>query len=436
MNELPLLTCSDLVQSDRVHRSVYTDPRIFEMEMDRVFGSAWLYLAHESQLPGVGSFYATRMGREPVIVMRHSDQSIQVVVNRCAHKGMQLVADGESGQRPALRCGYHGWIYDTDGRVKAIPAEKGYQGSAISRACSDAQLRKIGAVHSYRGFVFGRLSATGPDFFEWLGPMQSSLDNMVDRSPTAAIEVAGGVIRYLHYANWKFFVENTLDALHPMVVHQSVTRPGSLLTSELADHGIEQPADLSMIAPFGGSYGFYDEMGQRAVPFGHGDLGEKTSLHSGYSTGDEYFRAMVARYGDTEAKRILGVSRNNSVLYPSVMFKAPVSLVRVIKPVAVNRTVLETWHFRLVGAPEELFKRTIRYSTIVNSPAGAVGPDDHEAYRRLQSGLEAHQSNWVLLARYPDKSEGDSGATLVGPGTSDLVHRNYYRAWLRYMANP
>ena len=168
-----------------------------------------------------------------------------------------------------------------------------------------------------------------------------------------------------------------------------------------------------MIAPFGASYAFYDEIGQRSCPFGHGDLGNASSLHSSYESIPGYLQAMIAKHGETQAQRILAVNRNNSVLYPSVMFKAPISLLRIVKPLAVDRTMIETWHFRLCGAPEELFQRTIRYSNVVNSPAGAVGPDDHEAYRRLQSGLQATGSAWVLMARYPDHGaplpDGDSG---------------------------
>src|ERR671937_928309 len=72
-----------LVEPDRVHRAVYTDPALFELELERLFGRAWLLLGHESQVREPGEFFTTRMGREPVVVIRDTGGSVQVLVNRC-----------------------------------------------------------------------------------------------------------------------------------------------------------------------------------------------------------------------------------------------------------------------------------------------------------------------------------------------------------------
>lgn len=425
---------SRLIKSDRVHRSVYTDPALFDLEMQRIFGRSWIYLGHASQLSETGSFITTRIGREPILVVRQADGTIRAFFNRCAHKGMQICADDVSDRANVLRCGYHGWTYHLDGRVRTLPAKAGYEGTCLTQDPAQMRLHEIGSVAVHRDFVFGRLSSNGPDLESWLGPMRSSLDNLVDRAPEGRVEIAGGVLRYLHRANWKFFLENTLDALHPMVVHQSAATLAKTLDRERMEAGTASAFELQMLVPFGAPYSFYDEMGQRGAPFGHGDLGNRTSLHSDYQLPGDYWQRLSQARGETEARRILDTNRNNSVLYPSVMFKAPIALLRVVKPIAVDLTMIETWHFRLCGAPEELLQRTVRYSTVVNSSAGPVGPDDHAAYRRLQAGLKSAANEWVLLARYPGAQPADAEGAATAPGTGDLVYRNQFAAWAAYMA--
>ena len=88
-------TLESLVGEDRVHHSVYSDPQIFEQEMTHLFGRAWLLLGHQSQIPNAGDYFSTRMGREPVIVTRHTDGSVQVLINRCTHRGSMLCPEGK-----------------------------------------------------------------------------------------------------------------------------------------------------------------------------------------------------------------------------------------------------------------------------------------------------------------------------------------------------
>ena len=76
-----------LIEPGRVHRSVYTDPDLFELEMERIFGRAWLFVGHESQVPQAGDYITTELGRQPVIMVRHRDGNVNVLLNRCTHRG-------------------------------------------------------------------------------------------------------------------------------------------------------------------------------------------------------------------------------------------------------------------------------------------------------------------------------------------------------------
>src|SRR6185369_9702725 len=116
---------SDFVQPDRVHRAVYTDPALFELEMERIFGRAWLVVGHDSQVKAPGDFFTTRLGRQPVIVTRHDDGTVKVLINRCPHRGA-VVCAAERGHNTQFQCGYHGWTFATDGALKYVPMSGAY----------------------------------------------------------------------------------------------------------------------------------------------------------------------------------------------------------------------------------------------------------------------------------------------------------------------
>ncbi|MGZ3323111.1 MAG: Rieske 2Fe-2S domain-containing protein, partial [Xanthobacteraceae bacterium] len=80
-----------LIEPGRVHRDVYTDPDVFELEMERIFGQAWLFVGHTSQVPQAGDYITTELGRQPVIMARHRDGGVYVLLNRCTHRGAKVV---------------------------------------------------------------------------------------------------------------------------------------------------------------------------------------------------------------------------------------------------------------------------------------------------------------------------------------------------------
>ena len=158
--------------------------------------------------------------------------------NRCAHKGTKLVTAPSGKLGAAIRCPYHGWTYGYDGSFRAYPLPKGYEGTRIElkdETRSALGLTRVDNLVNYRGFVFVRLSDHGLSFEDYFGESLTSIDNMVDRAPEGRLEIAGGVLRYMHNCNWKMFVENLNDTMHPMVAHDSSA--GTAKSLWYAEHG-------------------------------------------------------------------------------------------------------------------------------------------------------------------------------------------------------
>ena len=422
----------ELVKPNRVHKSVYTDEAIFNLEMERIFERTWVYVGHQSQIKNPGDYLTVNVGRQPLILVRDREtNNIEALYNRCTHKGAKVVGEGEGSVR-AFRCCYHGWSFDTDGKLLATPPTTDAATRGFELGDPEFNLRKAAALEIYQGFIFVRLSKNGPGLHEYFGESLSSIDNMVSRSPQGELEIAGGVLRYRHKCNWKMFVENLNDNMHPMVTHKSAIDACQGHAASLPE---DQPVPdtVNILGPFGSSYEFFDEMSFRVFPNGHSYSGDKKSIHSAYPPVPDYVEAMETAYGKDRTLEILSLARHNTVYYPSLTIKGAIQAIRVVRPISVNETEIETYTFRLKGAPDEMLQRTLLYSRLINSPGSIVGHDDWEAYYRMQQGLGSDGAEWVSMHRQfgNDQDEGERGTT--GVGSSELPFRNQYMAWLGLM---
>jgi benzoate/toluate 1,2-dioxygenase subunit alpha len=413
-----------LVEEDRVHRDLYIDPEVFQLEMERLWSRTWIYVGHTSQVPQAGDFITVDIAAKPLILVRQTDGSVRVLMNRCAHKGTKLVYDFAGNTGKTLRCPYHAWTYRLDGTLLNIPLKQGYDGTGLRETGLAPVTHEV-----YRGFVFARL-ADGPGLREYFGDSLSSIDNLADRSPEGELEITGGCLRYLHNCNWKMFVENLNDTMHPMIAHASSAGTAKKLW-EGKPAEMPKPMAIEQYAPFANDYKFFDDMGVRVYPHGHGFSGVNFSIHSAYSSIPEYEQAMQRTYGPERAKQILGTVRHNTVYYPSLTIKGAIQSIRVARPLAADKTVIESWTFRLKGAPDKLLERTVMYNRLINSPMSVVGHDDLHCYRSAQEGLAAEGNEWVSLHR--NFRPGERGEMTCN-GTSEISMRNQFRAWREFMA--
>ena len=150
----------------------------------------------------------------------------------------------------------------------------------------------------------------------------------------------------------------------------------------------------------------------------------------------DYLTALEKKKGKEEAQRILEVRRWNSNIYPNVSLMSQFQQLRVVHPIAVNRTVVHTYNFRLKGAPEQMFRNTISFANIVNGTGSLVLTDDLEIYNRIDMGLSSQGAEWLQIGRgyqsdLPDAHGGRKGIN----STSEVYIRNMLDAWQGYMSN-
>jgi hypothetical protein len=189
---------------------------------------------------------------------------------------------------------------------------------------------------------------------------------------------------------------------------------------------------MEQILPFGAGYDFFDRMGGRVYPNGHSMLGTNFSIHSGYAQVPEYEAALIAAHGAERTQDILQRSPQNSVFFPSLSVKSSPQAIRVIRPLAADRTLIEAWSFRPEGAPDLLFERSMTYNRLVFSPMSVVAHDDVHLFESIQHGLKSGRNEWVSLHRDFVAAELEGGTRDVN-GTNELLMRNQFRAWAQFM---
>lgn len=425
-----------LVESGRVHRRVYTDPDVFALEMERIFGRVWVFVGHDSQVPDRGDWVRTRLGLHDVVMVRHGDGGVRVLHNRCAHRGMAVcVHPNGSGKR--LVCPYHGWAFDTDGSLIGVPHPSGYEGG-LDIKDAKYSMPAVPRVDSHRGFVFASLAETGPSLLEFLGDMADALDNMADRSPEGELEMTGGCLRQTFQGNWKLHMENSVDMVHPGYVHESSV---DVARAHIAGSGSVEEANqaIQMFNANGLSPNEWDQIGIHGYEPGHVFMGG--FYRGGVIDPDRkdpvfqrYKKAMIEAYGEVRMNEIFARETFNNLLYPNISMNTRFQQLRIIQPVSVDRTDVRSYVLRLKGAPDEMFHTAVKFVSTANSPASPVLSDDLAVFEQLQIGLSNDGAEWIDLSRRVGKevAYGNHGTRDIG--TSELAMRNMMGAWRRYMA--
>ncbi|MFB9952966.1 aromatic ring-hydroxylating dioxygenase subunit alpha [Rhizobium puerariae] len=423
------LDIGELVEPNRIHRRVITDPDVFELEMDRIFGRSWIYVGHESQIPQRGDYFTTQVGRQPVVMTRHENGQIYVLENRCPHKGA-LVCPDRNGNAKRFMCMYHGWRFDGDGSLVSVPVHSGYDETGFDARDPKNGMRQLPRIHNHKGFIFASLTADGPDFDSWAGEGLRGLNNVIDRAPTGELEVVGDCYRTIQNNNWKIFVDNMSDGMHTSFVHHQMARAAQHTLEKFK--GQARPGGLDVAAQLAGEPDQMAKVDLVAHPHGHFDMAAFAPDLQG-ADAELYRTSIVARHGEERANAVLERNFHNVLMFPTIIMQASLQQMRVIRPLSVDKTMLEIWVFRFKGVPESFSRRAVMAGNFANSPSNVVAADDFEAYFRVHAGLKGPQSEWISLHREANR-DLPVGASLRGlTGNSEVCMRNMYKAWRDYM---
>lgn len=400
-----------LIQPDRIHGSLYTDPAIFELEMQRIFHDGWAFVGHASEIPSPGQYVTRQIGRQPVIMVRDRDDQVRVLVNRCQHRG-NLLCNLAKGQVKNFTCPYHGWVFGLDGAVLDIPYAGGFRKTSANYALEQPRSA------SYRGFVFVNLGGQAVDFDAYLGVGRQLFDRACDLSPEGEIDLSAGWVRHRYSANWKMLPENDTDGYHVNFTHRSFVEA---IDSHYSEFVHAEETIQGVTRDWGGGHTELDFAGGYQQPFSW--LGTRAEKIPGYVA------AMEKAYGKQVAAERFHAGPPHACIFPN-LFLAEMNIV-IFQPIGVGESV--QWHtpMFLKGAPELNF-RLLRQSEGALGPASFLVADDSSIAERTQLALQGG-APWCDLSRGEAREHRDQQGVLESHLTDETTNRGFWREYRRLM---
>ena len=363
-----------------VDNSTYWDPRVFDLEMERIFAKAWIFACHESELREPGDYITIEVARSPVIVNRDRSGRLRAFFNTCRHRASLVVKD-ESGHCSSFRCPYHFWVYSLEGELIGIPEETAYDDTGFRK--EDFPLVEI-SCDSALGLVFVNLAPEPEPLSAWLG--QGVLDILRVPLANAQFEVFNRKKIDVR-ANWKVWAENSRDGYHVPFVHPFFRKASPPGQYTLLDNG--HAVQRLGMDPKGIEPALWEKLQLDPLP--------------GIGVGEGY---IVTLFPD------LGITlRSNVISIDTQVINGPESV------------TLQGRQLGLVGDTEETREhRKLSWLTWFNNP---VELEDHPIFEGQQRGVASRGVRHSIIARGRD--------TTVGTRGDDNRLRHFWVKWREMM---
>ncbi len=408
-------------EQSQIDRQIFWNEDVYKAELQQIFARAWLFLAHESQIPNPGDFIRTTMGEDDVIVVRQRNTSINAFLNACPHRGNRVCMVDAGTRARGFICNYHGWSFGIEGKLrgtdgKVYDTDEAFDKDAIG-------LTPVAQIESYKGWIFATFDPDAPRLEEYLGAFTFYLDAFLDNDE-GGTEFIGGATRNLVDCNWKYPAENFVgDILHAFWTHQSGA-------AAILGGGVDLGKG-------------YDELAFQASVYGHGiesNLDKVGNIRTmGYPELVDYqferFEHMVERIGDTRARMVGGIG--SCTIFPNLSFLPGQNTVRVWHPRGPDKVELVSWTVVNKAMPDEI-KECYRKGVMMTfSPGGVFEMDDGENWeyctRTNQGFVTRHQPLHYALGVGTEAPEKGLPGHVHRGSLNDANQRQFYARWAEFM---
>lgn len=262
----------------------YTDPDIYERDLERIYMRSWLYAGHVSEIPKTGDWFLFELGKESVIIVRSKSDEINALVNVCRHRGSRIRSEAK-GCSQRLTCPYHGWTYALDGSLLvAAHMKEGFDKS-------EKGLAKV-RCEVLEGMIYINFDENASSF----EPVRNNLTECLRPYRLDKARVAHRA-SYPIAANWKLSVENYTECYHCATAHKEYSAGHSLAKPEARSSDL-----MKQVMARAGACGLSDRAVNRiyldAEGFGADYAYERYPLWNGHITGSNDGKPVAPLMGE------------------------------------------------------------------------------------------------------------------------------------------
>ena len=210
----------------------YLSGEYTKIERKKLFEDKWVVIGVASSLPNPGDAKPFDLLGIPLIILRDKKNNIRVFHNVCSHRGYKLL------QKPCsiknvLRCPYHSWSYNFDGKLIATPNLGGMDKLESNDFNKESSSLKEVRASVWLDMIVVNISNNEISFEEYIKPLNDRWSKFWSEEDQQLIHHADDYGYFLLEAkcNWKFAIENYCESYHLPWVH-----PGLNAYSKIEDH--------------------------------------------------------------------------------------------------------------------------------------------------------------------------------------------------------
>ncbi|ULH06120.1 aromatic ring-hydroxylating dioxygenase subunit alpha [Alcaligenes faecalis] len=389
---------------------VYTSNDIYNREMERIFhGDTWNFVALEAEIPDSGDYKRSYVGSTPVVVARAEDGSINVLENRCAHRGAEFCRHNQ-GNTNEFVCPYHQWSYSLKGDLQGIPFKRGANkegGMPRSFKNSEHGLKKL-HVTTHNGVIFASYSDKVEPITEYLTP--EILKDFEAVFPGKKLKILGYYRNELP-CNWKMYHENLKDPYHATLLHSFLVVFGLLVAGNKSQMYVD---------PVHGRHGYMAsaKSEDKYAEVSEDNKKEMRSFVDDMRLRDERFLDYVKEFDSPWSVTM-------QTIWPNLIVQREMNTlgVRQIVPNGPNSLIMQWTMFGYEDDTEEMTRHRLRQGNLMG-PAGFLGLEDNEAMKFVQEGVRRSSSEVNIIKL--DESKLGTSNTLISEAAIRSMYQ-YYR---------